>query len=583
LKRKKSLFVTALLASSLIFTACASEPDENGGNNNQSPDNNAGNSGESAGGDLRIGVVSDPVSLDPHGANENVSNSINNTIYDGLVYQDENMEIQPALAESLEQIEDTVWEAKIREGVSFHDGSELNAEVVKMSLDRVRDEEVASPVGFLFGMITEVSVVDEYTVHIETEFPFAPLPAHLAHTGGSIVSPELVEASYEALENGENPFSVVNESPAGTGYFQFDEHVSGEYVRLVKNEDYWSEEEAGVNSVTFNVIPEDLTRIGELETGGIHISYPVNPSDVERVENADGTSIQQVSSSRMEYLGFNTEVEPFDDPRVRQALHMAINKEDIVNGVLNYLGTVAHGPLAPDVLGYSEDIDYIEHNLEEARELLAEAGYPDGFEATLLTDDERQRQDIAQLVQHQLSEIGVEVDIDMTEFGTYLERAQQGETEMFLASWGTVTMDGDYGLYAVFHSDNKGVPGNRSFIENERIDELLDQARQETDPDTRLDLYEEVQNELAEESPYAYLFFPDLNAGVTGCNRLPGTYRGRRELFAARRNNCQRPGISLFCFSSCRGIYSCLENNRNGNGEAGRLSGRKPYCRIYSF
>ncbi|WP_331248524.1 glutathione ABC transporter substrate-binding protein [Evansella clarkii] len=514
MKRKKSLFAAAILASSLIFTACASEPDENGGNDNQSPDNNAENSGESASGDLRIGIVSDPVSLDPHGANENVSNSINNTIYDGLVYQDENMEIQPALAESLEQIEDTVWEAKIREGVTFHDGSELNAEVVKMSLDRVRDEEVASPVGFLFGMIADVSVVDDFTVHIETEFPFAPLPAHLAHTGGSIISPELVEASYEAMENGDNPFSAANDSPSGTGYFQFDEHVSGEYVRLVKNEDYWAEEEAGVNSVTFNVIPEDLTRIGELETGGIHITYPVNPSDVDRVENADGTSIQQVSSSRMEYLGFNTEVEPFDDPRVRQALHMAINKEDIVDGVLNDLGTVAHGPLAPDVLGYSEDIDYIEHNLEAARELLAEAGYPDGFETTILTDDERQRQDIAQLIQHQLSEIGVEVDIDMTEFGTYLERAQQGETEMFLGSWGTVTMDGDYGLYAVFHSDNKGVPGNRSFIENERIDELLDQARQETDQDIRLDLYEEVQNELAEESPYAYLFFPDLNAGV---------------------------------------------------------------------
>ncbi|WP_078595856.1 glutathione ABC transporter substrate-binding protein [Evansella clarkii] len=514
MKRKKTLFTAAILASSLIFTACASEPDENGGNDNQSPDNNAENSGESASGDLRIGIVSDPVSLDPHGANENVSNSINNTIYDGLVYQDENMEIQPALAESLEQIEDTVWEAKIREGVTFHDGSELNAEVVKMSLDRVRDEEVASPVGFLFGMITDVSVVDDFTVHIETEFPFAPLPAHLAHTGGSIISPELVEASYEAMENGDNPFSAANDSPSGTGYFQFDEHVSGEYVRLVKNEDYWAEEEAGVNSVTFNVIPEDLTRIGELETGGIHITYPVNPSDVDRVENADGTSIQQVSSSRMEYLGFNTEVEPFDDPRVRQALHMAINKEDMVDGVLNDLGTVAHGPLAPDVLGYSEDIDYIEHNLEAARELLAEAGYPDGFETTILTDDERQRQDIAQLIQHQLSEIGVEVDIDMTEFGTYLERAQQGETEMFLGSWGTVTMDGDYGLYAVFHSDNKGVPGNRSFIENERIDELLDQARQETDQDIRLDLYEEVQNELAEESPYAYLFFPDLNAGV---------------------------------------------------------------------
>jgi peptide/nickel transport system substrate-binding protein len=522
MKRISTKFLIIMLALVVGFVAACSNDSTNEGSNTDNE------STLTIGGDLNIGVVSDPVSLDPHGANETVANTINATIYDRLVYMDQNSEIQPGLAESLEQIEDTVWEAKIREGVTFHDGTELNAEAVKLSLDRVRDPEVAAPVAFLFGMVTDVRVVDEFTVHIETEFPFAPLPAHLAHTAGSIISPQLIEQSYEDLANGENPFAAANEQPSGTGYFKFESQQPGNSVTLSKNEDYWHEEQAKVDTVTFKVIPESLTRIAELETGEIDINFTVSPSDVSRVESNPDTIVEQVNSTRMVYLGFNTEVEPFNDVNVRRALHMAVDKNALVEGILDGVGIPADTPIAPGVYGYSEGVDTIEYDIEQAKELLAEAGYPDGFDVTLLTDDERERQDLAVALQSQLAEIGVNVNIDTYEFGTYIERAGLGQMEVFLGSWGTVTIDADYGLYAVFHSNNIGPPGNRSRIVNEDLDELLDAARQEIDPETRIDLYAQVQNKLAEESPYAYLYFPDnisaVRSDVEGFWQYPSGY-----------------------------------------------------------
>ncbi|SDN61778.1 glutathione ABC transporter substrate-binding protein [Alkalicoccus daliensis] len=512
-----------LLAGTLILAGCASEPNNNDGNTEEPAENAGENNSAAPEADgervqedyLQMGVMSDPVALDPHGANENVSNSINATIYDRLVYMDEDLEIQPGLAESLEQVEDTVWEVQVREGVTFHDGAELNAEVIQMNFERIADPDISSPVAFIFDMIEEVEVVDDYTLRLHTEFPFAPLPSHLAHPGGGIVSPNQIEASYEEMENGGSPFNLPEDGPAGTGYFQFEEYVPGEYVTLARNEEYWHEEQAKTEGVSFRVIPESLTRIGELETGGLDVVFPINPGDVERIEEAEGVELYEQNSTRMAYLGFNTEVEPFDDPLVRQAISKVINKEDLIEGVLNGTGIVAEGPLAPDVFGYSENIDTLEQDIDEAQALLAEAGYEDGFEASLLTNDDRENEDLSQLLQAQLSQIGIDVSIDMYEHGTYLEMAGQGETEMFIGSWGTVTMDADYGLYPVFHSSNHGAPGNRSFLDNPEIDELLTAGRQAAGEEERLEIYEEAQNLLAEESPYAYLYYPNIIAGIS--------------------------------------------------------------------
>lgn len=516
---KKALLFILLISGLLVITACAGDGADETENTEEQKD-------------LTVGLASEPVSLDPHAANDDNSLYVMNAIYDTLVEQNTNLEIQPALAESLEQIEGTVWEAKLRKDVNFHDESAFNAEVVKANLDRVLDPDMGSPLAFLFDMIDSVDVIDEYTVHIHTKYPFSALPSHLAHPGGHMISLEAIEKDNEAIANGAEPFAAVNENPIGTGYFKYDERTSGEQIKVVKNEDYWGEQ-AGVDSVTFKFVPEDLTRIAELQTGDSDIIYPVNTSNIDEVDTNEGTHVKQSDSASMSYLGFNIEKEPFSDPRVRQAIAKAINKEEITEGVLNGVALPAKGPLAPTVFGYDEEVDPIDYNVAEAKELLKEAGYEDGFNATMMTYDTN-TSDIAQVIQAELKKIGVDIDIEMTEVGTYLEVTGNGGVDMFIGSWGTVTLDADYGLYPMFHSANAGNPGNRSFYANDEVDALLEEARQEGEEGARLQLYSEAQQIIVDEAPIVPLYHSVLLAGlrdeVNGFYQFPSSFPFLRDV-----------------------------------------------------
>lgn len=513
-KRSFLLFVFSLLLA-LFLAACASEPDESNSAEDGAADEGTteGSDGEGQGGDLVIANQSDAVSLDPAGSNDNPSSNVQANIYETLVNQDENMELQPGLAEEWEAVEDNVWEFKLREGVTFHDGSEFNAEVVKANLERIVDEDVASLRAFLYNMITDIEVVDDYTVRITTEYPFSPLPSHLAHPGGGMVSLEAIEEDYAAMEDGEEPGSYINENPVGTGFFKFESWSPGTEIVLVNNEDYWGEP-AKLDSVTFKVVPEDLTRVAELETGEAHVSDPLSPSDVAQVEATDGLFVNRQGSVSTSYIGFNMDKEPFDDERVRQAISMAINKEQIIEGVYDGIGEPAIGPLAPDVFGYDENLSGLEYDPEKAQELLAEAGYEDGFSTTIWTNDQRERIDAATNIQAQLSEIGIEAEVEILEWGAYLEQTANGEQDMFVLGWVTVTGDADYGMYSLFHSDMVGEPGNRTFTRNDELDELLDSARQESDQDKRLELYSEAQQMLVDIAPWIYLHHQEYLLGV---------------------------------------------------------------------
>ncbi len=520
--RRQKWIVLFILLVVTSLVACAGDGEEDGAEEKATSD----------GGDLVVDVASAPVSLDPHAANDGNSLYVMNAMYDTLVAWDTDLNLQPALAESLEQISDTVWEAKIREDVTFHDDTELNAEVVKANLDRVLDPDIGSPLAFLFDMIEEVEVTDEYTVEITTAYPFSALPLHLAHPGGHMISLKSIEADYEAVENGKDPFASVDEHPVGTGYFKFDERSHGEYVTLVKNEDYWGEE-AHVDSVTFKVVPEDGTRLAELETGEAQITYPVNANDIEQINSSDGTSVMESDSASLSYIGINTEKEPFDDVRVRQAISMAINKEEIIDGVTDGVALPAIGPLAPTVQGYSDELEPIEFDVEKAKSLLAEAGYEDGFSADILTHD-RTTSDLAEVAQAQLSEIGIDLNIEMLETGAYLEVTGNGDTDLYVGSWGTVTLDADYGLYPMFHSENGGDPGNRSFFANDEVDDLLEQARKTTDEDERLDLYKEAQQIIIDEAPIVPVYHSVLLAGlsdeVDGFFQFPSSFPYLRDV-----------------------------------------------------
>lgn len=528
-KRKtvKAAFVSA--GAAVLFTACASEPNEEMGNNDGIPENGeeADNAEENASNDgadidaedaevdpdnLVIATLSDIEAIDPHTSNDVPSSNVQHNLFESLVTQTEDMEVEPGLATSWENTDDTTWELELREDITFHDGSEFNAEVVKANFDRVLDEAIASPRAALFEMIEEVEVIDDYTVEIHTEFPFSPLPSHLAHSGGGMMSLETIEADYEAMEDGAQPGDYINENPSGTGFFEFEEWTPGSELILTRNDDYWGDP-AGVEQVTFQVTPEDLTRIGELETGAADIIFPVSPSDVERVDSTDGISLYDQESLGLAYIGFNMDKEPFDDPDVRRALSMGINKEDLLEGVLEGTGTPAVGPLGEQIFGYSDAVDEIPYDPEAAQELLAEAGYEDGFEATLWTNDDRERLDIAELVQAQLSAIGVTIHIEQLEWGAYLENTSEGEHEMFILGWSTATGDADYLMYNLFHSSQQG-DGNRSFIDNPELDELLEEGRRADTDEEREEIYEEAMQLLVDEAMMLYLYHQDYLVGL---------------------------------------------------------------------
>lgn len=534
MKSKKflSLFVIAFL---LILTACSSDE-----NVDEAASGEEGEESEKTG-DLTIGTMADVVSLDLHGSNDSASSQVRSNIYERLLNQDVDMELQPGLAEEYEQVDETTWNFKLREGTTFHGGEDFTAEDVVATFDRVRDEALASPVLFLFEMIDEIEVVNDYEINIHTSIPFAPLASHLAHSTAGIMPKELIDADYQAAldavesdmtldeyyearangsdayeeikdELGEHLGTVISSEPNGTNHMKYVSRSAGDSVTLERFEDFQGGER-NFDTVEFKVIPETGSRIAELETGGVQIATDIDSSNIERIENGADTALAVKDSVRMSYLGFNTEKEPFNDPKVRQAISYAIDREEIVAGVYDDMGIPAKGPLAPDVWGYTEELEGVGFDIEKAKELLAETDVADGFSTTIWVNDDQQIIDTAVYIQNALSELNINVEIEQFEWGTYLETLANGDHEMFILGWTTVTGDADYGLYALYHSKNIGAAGNRSFYANDEVDSLLDAGRAEVDEEKRQEIYTEVEKILIEEVPASYLFHVQFAVG----------------------------------------------------------------------
>ncbi|MED4080484.1 glutathione ABC transporter substrate-binding protein [Halalkalibacterium halodurans] len=493
-------------AASLLLIGCASEP-------TTEQEENAGDAGgeaigDSGGGDLILGVLSDISMLDPHTSSDVPSGAVQSNIYETLVKFNSDMELEPLLAESWEAVEEDVWEFRLQEGVTFHDGSEFNGDVVKANIERILDETTASPRAILFEIIEEIEVIDSHTVRMKTEQPFAPLPAHFAHYASSMISLKAIEADQAAVESGEQPGTYINEHPYGTGAFTFENWNPGTEVILSRFDDYWGEP-AHVDTATFRVIPEDLTRLAELETGGVHIIDPVQASDRTRVENTDGMNLYQRNAASITYMGFNVQKEPLDNELVRQAIALALDKDAMLQGVLDGTGEPAVGPINETNFGFSSEVAGIEQDVERARELLAEAGYEEGFSTTIWTNDNRERMDIAEIAQANLAEVGIDANIEVVEWGAYLELTGSGNHDLFILGLSLGTGDADYPMHMLFHSENIGETGNRSFFQDEAFDAMLHEARIEQDEETRLQMYMEATEYLNEKVPMAFLYHPD--------------------------------------------------------------------------
>lgn len=485
------LLVLTLLASALL-SGCG------GGTGNSG-------AGVSPGQDLIIAIGAEPENLDPLKMMSSPAATISEHIVESLIYLDVDGTLQPGLAESWEPAEDGLsWDLKLREGVEFHDGTPFNAAAVKYNLDRFigfSNPDQKAVFAFLLSEVREVEAVEDHLVRIHLNRPFAPIASHLSHSFISMHSP----ASLEALAEG-----AFVEAPVGTGPFMFKSWSRGQEIVMTKNENYWGGAPR-LDTVTFKFVPDAGSRVMMLETGEVHAIMAVPPTEIARLENVDGVDVVRQTSVRVIYLGFNQEREPFKDVRVRQALNYAIDKETLINTIFQGVGKPSTAPVVPAIFGYTEVGPY-EYNVEKAKELLAAAGYADGFEITLFHPTGRYPQDatVAVAVQAMLAEVGVTAKLETREWGTYLSTVivppEEAQHDMFMLGWGTMTLDADYGLYALFHSSQWPPANNVSYYSNPEVDALLDQARVTADRAVREELYHEIIGKIWADAPWLFLY-----------------------------------------------------------------------------
>ena len=526
-KRANLLF---LMASIIFVMGCTNDSGE-------SDEAASAESEDQKTGDIVIGFDQDISTIDPHGPNDVSGIQVRRQMYQTLIAREVDMEYKPGLAVEWEQVEDDTWNFKLAEDVTFHNGSEFTAEDVKASLERVNDPSVSAPTVFLFDMIEDIEVVDDHEINITTAYPFAPLPNNLAHTAGSIMSKESIDEDYQNAINqagldvsleeyydlrdeGNEEFEEVSEqiasytgeyiagNPDGTNHVKFVSRSPGENIVFERFEEFTGE--SAVDNLTFAIIPESGSMMAELETGGVNVTTPVNMAMLDRVQENDDIELVEAESMRVHYLGFNTEKAPFDDENLRQAIHLALSREEMQEGIFDGQATIPNSMLSSSVFGYNDELPPVEQDLDKAQELLDETDVAEGFDATLWVNDSEELMDVAVYIQEELRDMNINLSIEQYETAAYLELLGNGDHDMFLLNFTASTVDADYLLSALTHSSNRGSAGNRSFYLNEEVDAALENARSATDDESRLEEYTTIHNILLEEVPYAPLVHPNM-------------------------------------------------------------------------
>ncbi|TCO69346.1 ABC transporter substrate-binding protein [Marinisporobacter balticus] len=487
-KRILSLFmIVMLLMGSMI--GCSSKPEKQGEKEASSGDVIMKK-------DLTIASSADIASLDPQGHNDTKSERVSCLLFNKLFKLNTDFKVVPDLAEKWSQPSDTEWVIKIKEGVKFHDGTEMTANDVKFSLER----SLTQPkVQHVLSGVESIEVVDNYTVKIKTKSAFAPFLYTLVHAGASILPQAYVES-------GDNFAKTI-----GSGPYTFVEWASGDKVVLKKNEAYFDADNMGqMETITFRVIPEGTSRTIALETGEVDIVEELQTIDMSKVEENEKLALYTKPSTTINYFGMNNEKAPFDNQLVRQAMNYAIDKQAIMTVAVNGAGIEAKSVLAPTILGYKES-NYA-YDPAKAKELLAAVGYKDGLEISLwASGDERKR--IAEVIQANLLEVGIQANIEMFEWGTYIDKLMKGEHQSFVLGWSS-NPDPDATLTPLYYSESIGGM-NFSRTNDKKVDKFILSARGELDLDKRVATYNEFHQYIMDKAPIAPLF---VKNNVVGAN-----------------------------------------------------------------
>jgi len=414
---------------------------------------------------------------------------------DPLVERNDKLEIVPALAESWENPDPNTWVFHLRQGVKFHNGEEFTADSVKATLERVVKPETGQ--SFLWVPLT-VEVQDKYTAVVKTEQPFGALLANLAIT--EMLPPSAI-ADMEAF----------GKQPIGTGCFKVVSLSTDELV-LEAFDECWRGAPK-IRKLTFKYVQDPNTRVAALLSGEAQIADRI-PYDLIRVAEADPEiDVQVVPSTEMLYLRLRPTVAPWTDKRARQALAYAIDRQGIVDTILSGVAKVASAPVSLSVFGYASGLPQYEYNPEKARALLQEAGVPEGtpFEILVSPAAYAKVKEVAEAIAAQLQEVGLDARVRAMEQGAWIQAFLGGEGQAWIAGWGVVTADSQFGMFLPFHSSATG--GTTKYA-NPEVDALLEAARGTADPAARLEAYQEAQAIIWDELPQIPLYESPIAVGV---------------------------------------------------------------------
>ena len=433
--------------------------------------------------------------LDPQKATDSVSRSIIKLINQTLVYIDNEGNIVPELAQEITKVSPKETLIKIKNDIKFSNGETLTIDDVLFSLERAK----ASPkMSQDLYMIESFEKVDDRTLKINTLYDAGNLLHKLASGGVAIVNKK-------AFEEDEN--NIV-----GTGMFKLKEWVAGEKLVLERNE-FFKDSKSNVDTLVVKFVPEANSRMIMLETGEIDLARDLLPLDFKKIsEDTKFTTVEVETPSNM-FLGFDLRNELLADKRVRQAIAYAINNEDLVKTVFNGSASVATSPVPKITTGHNENSNNYPQNIEKAKQLLAEAGYPNGFNIELFVSEDNQRIDMAVIIQDNLKKIGVNAEIKTFQWAAYVSTIENPNIikPLFIMSWNISNDDPDEVLYPLYHSSQIDAHTNVVFYKNEKFDNLISEARKTTDKDKRMKLYEEAQDIIQEDLPHYTLVYPKQN------------------------------------------------------------------------
>lgn len=525
MKKSAWLLISLMLVLSMFLAACSggqktNEPAKETEKEETPAAEGTANDEPQVGGDLIIGSTGSPTMFNPLFSNDASSSDIETMLYDSLMGSD--LEFNPVtdggLAEKYEASEDGLtFTIKIVENAKFHDGEPLDADDVVFTYNIPLSPDYDGVRKSYFENIDKVEKIDQYTVkftlkQVDAQFPVVSL--------GFGILPEHILGDVPIADMGEHEFNT--KTPIGSGPFKFEEWKDGEYVKVVANEDYW-DGRPNLDSVTYKIVPDANAILAQLQAGDIHYYAGIAQPDVPTVESfADAANLRLESGLALSYtfLGFNQRDPKFKDKSVRQAITHAIDRTAIVENVMAGLGEVAHVPESPLSWAYNPDVPKFEYDVEKAKKMLADAGWKPGADGILEKDGEKfsvevktnqgnkVREDIVVILQQQLKEVGIEIIPQIVEFSALIADIDPGvwNFEGIVLGW-SLGIDPDPS--GIFHTKEIEKGLNFTGYSNPELDKLMDEQLQELDKEKRKEMIGKIQQGLAEDQAYTFLYYPE--------------------------------------------------------------------------